>query len=48
MKKKLIITFIACFTASGLFSALPDDLLAEEVFITIGGGDFSGVYFPTG
>jgi len=48
MKKKLIITFIACFIASGFFSALPDDLKAEEIFITIGGGDFSGVYFPTG
>jgi hypothetical protein len=48
MKKKLIITFIACFITSGLFGALPDDLQAEEVFITIGGGDFSGVYFPTG
>jgi TRAP transporter TAXI family solute receptor len=48
MKKKLIITFIACFFAGGIFSALPDDLQAEEVFFTIGGGDFSGVYFPTG
>ena len=48
MKKKLIITVIACFIASGLFSALPDDLQAAEVFVTIGGGDFSGVYFPTG
>ena len=27
----------------------PDcELQAEEVFITIGGGDFTGVYFPTG
>jgi TRAP transporter TAXI family solute receptor len=48
MKKKLIITFIACFVVSGFLSAVPDDLQAEEVFITIGGGDFSGVYFPTG
>jgi TRAP transporter TAXI family solute receptor len=48
MKKKLCIIFIACFFASGFFSALPDDLQAEDIFITIGGGDFSGVYFPTG
>ena len=46
MKKKLIITFIACFVASGLFGGLPDDLQAEEVFITIGGGDFPEFISP--
>jgi len=48
MKKKTIIALIACFITSGIFNAFPDDLQAEEVFMTIGGGDFSGVYFPTG
>jgi len=38
----------ACFIVGGLFSAVPGDLHAEEVFITIGGGDITGVYFPTG
>jgi TRAP transporter TAXI family solute receptor len=48
MKRQITIFLAACFIASGLFSAFPDDLEAEEVFITIGGGDVSGVYFPTG
>jgi hypothetical protein len=48
MKKKRIINFIACFIASTLFNAYPSELQAEDVFITIGGGDFTGVYFPTG
>jgi TRAP transporter TAXI family solute receptor len=48
MKKKMIINFIACLITSVLFNAGPSELQAEDVFITIGGGDFSGVYFPTG
>lgn len=48
MKRQMTIFLAAWFIASGLFSAVPDDLRAEEVFITIGGGDVSGVYFPTG
>jgi len=48
MKRQMTIFLAACFIASGLFSAVPDDLQAKEVFITIGGGDVSGVYFPTG
>jgi TRAP transporter TAXI family solute receptor len=48
MKRKITIFLAACFIVSGLFSAVPHDLQAEEVFITIGGGDVSGVYFPTG
>ena len=34
--------------ASVLFSVAPSGLRAEDVFITIGGGDISGVYFPAG
>jgi TRAP transporter TAXI family solute receptor len=48
MKRQMTIFLAACFIASGVFSAVPDELQAEEVFITIGGGDTSGVYFPTG
>lgn len=48
MKKKRMITLIACFIASMLFSAGPSQLQAGDVFVTIGGGDFTGVYFPTG
>jgi len=44
----MTIFLAACFIASGISSAVADDLQAEEVFITIGGGNFSGVYFPTG
>jgi len=48
MKKKMIITFIACFVAGLILSAAPAELQAETVFLTIGSGDFSGVYFPVG
>ncbi len=48
MKKQMTFFLAACLIVSGIFSAVPDDLQAEEVFITIGGGDISGVYFPTG
>jgi TRAP transporter TAXI family solute receptor len=48
MKRPMTIFLTACFIASGLLNAVPDVLQAEEVFITIGGGDVSGVYFPTG
>jgi len=48
MKKKIILTFIACFVAGLIPPAGPAELEAETVFVTIGSGDFSGVYFPTG
>ena len=48
MKRKRMITLIACLIASMLLNAGPCELQAQEVFITIGGGDFTGVYFPTG
>lgn len=39
---------IACLITSVFFNAGTSELQAEEDFITIGGGDFSGVYFPAG
>ena len=48
MKKKIIIPAIVCFFASFVFNAAPAELPAETVFVTIGSGDFSGVYFPIG
>jgi len=48
MKKKIIIPAIVCFVAGLIFHAAPAKLQAETVFITIGSGDFTGVYFPTG
>jgi TRAP transporter TAXI family solute receptor len=48
MKKKMIITFIACFVIGFILHAGPAELQAESVFVTIGSGDFTGVYFPTG
>jgi TRAP transporter TAXI family solute receptor len=48
MKRKLTIVLISCLIASGVFYPFPAELNAKEVFVSIGGGDFSGVYFPTG
>jgi len=48
MKKKIIILLITCLIAGLLWHAGPAELQAETVFITIGSGDFTGVYFPTG
>lgn len=48
MKRKPRDIWIICLVAGLILSATPTDLQAEEVFITIGGGDFSGVYYPTG
>jgi len=48
MKRKIIVFFIACFAASMVFNAGSPELRAEDIFITIGSGDFSGVYFPVG
>lgn len=48
MKKRIIISFIACLIAGLLFQSGPAGLQAETVFVTIGSGDFTGVYFPTG
>ena len=48
MKKRIIIPLIACFVAGLLCNASPAGLQAETLFVTIGSGDFTGVYFPTG
>jgi TRAP transporter TAXI family solute receptor len=45
MKKGI---WIICWVAGLLASAGPAHLRAQEVFITIGSGDVSGVYYPTG
>lgn len=48
MKRLMTIILAACFIAGGHLSANADEIQAEEVYINIGGGDFAGVYFPTG
>lgn len=48
MKKAMIIAVIACFLAGPVLPDGPGELRAETVFVTIGSGDFTGVYFPTG
>ena len=48
MKKKINIVVIVCFVAGLVFNAAPATLKAETTFVTIGSGDFTGVYFPTG
>lgn len=49
MKRKMFkMVVVACMVAALIFNAAPFVVQAEDVFITIGGGDFSGVYFPAG
>ena len=48
MKRKRILVGVACCLAIFVLIAGPSDLCAEEIFITIGSGDISGVYFPVG
>jgi TRAP transporter TAXI family solute receptor len=48
MKAKVTTTLIVCLVAGGFFHCMSSKLRAEEVFVTIGSGDFSGVYFPAG
>jgi TRAP transporter TAXI family solute receptor len=48
MKKKILTPAIVCFVTGLIFNAAAAELQAETVFITIGSGDFSGVYFPVG
>jgi TRAP transporter TAXI family solute receptor len=47
MKKKMIIFVIVCFVTGLMINAAPNMLRAETAFVTIGSGDFTGVYFPT-
>lgn len=48
MKRKITVVWGVCLLAGLVLYAGPSNLQAQEVFITIGGGDVSGVYFPTG
>lgn len=48
MKRMRTPVWIACWLALSLAIAGSPDLHAKEEFITIGGGDISGVYFPAG
>ncbi|MGD8660879.1 MAG: TAXI family TRAP transporter solute-binding subunit [Desulfobacterales bacterium] len=48
MKKKMIFVVIVCFVIGLIHHAASAMLQAETAFVTIGSGDFTGVYFPTG
>ena len=48
MKRRLMTILCACLVACLSILAGPSRAGAEEVFVSIGGGDVSGVYFPTG
>ena len=48
MKRNSAILLIACCLLALPFSAGPAELQPETIFITIGSGDVTGVYFPTG
>ena len=44
----MIITVIACLVAGLILPTGSAELQAETIFVTIGSGDFTGVYFPAG
>jgi TRAP transporter TAXI family solute receptor len=48
MNSKTPIIWIVCLAAGLALNARASELRPDEVFITIGSGDFSGVYYPTG
>jgi TRAP transporter TAXI family solute receptor len=48
MKKKSVISCIVCLVIGIFFNATPAMPQDQTVFVTIGSGDFSGVYFPAG
>jgi uncharacterized protein len=48
MTRTITVVWIASVFASLMLNTGPSSLRAEDVFITIGGGDLSGVYFPAG
>ena len=48
MKSKKKIPFIACFLIILLCNVTPAEPQAKTYFVTIGSGDVTGVYFPTG
>lgn len=43
---KLAITAVSCFALA--LTAVPQDVQAEQTFVTIGTGGVTGVYYPTG
>ena len=48
MKIKIITAIFSVLWAGILFGTASEDLHAEPQFVTIGSGDMSGVYYPTG
>lgn len=48
MSTKWVVIWLICWVTILLPHAAPADLWARDIFITIGSGDFSGVYYPTG
>ena len=48
MKKRTAAFLVVCFVATCFLNIDPVELKAEDVFVTIGSGDLSGVYFPAG
>lgn len=48
MIKKLMTILVVCLVACISIFGGSSRVSAEEVFVSIGGGDLSGVYFPTG
>jgi len=48
MKRKPMAVLVTFFMACVFIIGGPTTVSAEEVFVNIGGGNFSGVYFPTG
>ncbi len=48
MSTKSAVIWVICWVTLLIPHAAAADLQAKETFITIGSGDFSGVYYPTG
>jgi TRAP transporter TAXI family solute receptor len=48
MKEKMIISALVCFIVGLMPNGAPTILHAETAFVTIGSGDFTGIYFPAG
>jgi len=48
MQRPLMTILAACLVACIFVLAEPSRVNAEEIFISIGGGDVAGVYYPTG
>jgi hypothetical protein len=48
MKTKSIFFLIVCVMVIGICEPLPAEQKADDVYVTIGSGDTTGVYFPAG